>query len=198
MTAEEMLKLTQQTLSANFNGNQKNKTTMNVNEKTFEWKVKNTSKEPVTLALIKGTFPDLEDLQREYSKIDGLMDDGVCVTVSGENAGEVIVESKSEKSIAHFLRMCDTYEMLIKDLDIFSLTKQNIQGKIKHAPTSAFESYNLQEILMNKYISTQQFDDKRVICEDINLPLDPSHIIAFTIAPESEMDFCATIVSAKE
>jgi hypothetical protein len=194
MNYAKMLDLTQQNLSANFIGNNQKLKKMSKNVKNYEFKAKNTSKEDITLALITGTFPDLKEIQKSYPHIDAIVIDGKCAEVTGANAGEVTVDAKTGKSLLHLQNMISKWCMTVRTLEMVSMDKRNFQEYIEHAATSPFETFDLKKTRVADYLSPQQYDSNRVICENINVPLTPWTIVAFTIRAESEIDFALSIV----
>ena len=193
MDYEKMAELTRQNLSANFYGkNQKSEKMKNQRLKKFEFKLKNTSDEDITLALIQGTYPSLEELQTAYNHIDGLFLDGECVKVSA--GGEVTATAKKGRTFAHLLSMVDKgFDFVVRDIEVMSADRGNFAENIEVTVTSVFEKVDMTTIRIADYLSTEQNDGNRVICRSVNIPLTAAHAVTFTVRANSEIDFIMRI-----
>ncbi len=166
----------------------------------FEFKAKNETTEDVTIVLFQGSYPDLEEIQRAYPNIDCLALDGDCfVDGTGADAKKVTMKSKTEKTIEHLQKYVDKFKMNLSCLELQSADKRNFQGYLLVGETSPFETKPLVRIPLSDFVSTDQFDANRAVCDFANHPrwkeiiLSPVTFVALTICSDSQIDAALSI-----
>jgi len=187
--------------SANFNGqNGQNKKQKSKKMKTQKFGIKgeNNTDKDVKLALLPGTFNTIEEIQKVYPEIDGIITDGESFSKTiGGNLKKVIFESKSQKTIEHLKTYAKRVVGEIKDMDIVSMDKENFQQDIVFVETSPFdERPGFTERRLARFVSTHQNDNNRAICKNINIPFHPASLVILTICANSRMDITMDIGAA--
>lgn len=185
-------------LSANFTG--KNKTTMQTikfSYRTFGMTVKNDTDKTLTFALTKGTFPNLEEIKKKYSDVDAILADGEFFKDGTGNEATTKVATctvDGASSVAHLQEFfAHAFEGEIVNMEMVSPSKTNFYDTVQAAIPSPFEAQPAQVTPLSQYLDPSQFDQNRILAEDIRIPLSPVSLVLFRIRAHSEINYTFTI-----
>lgn len=199
MNYQELLKraMGSDGLSANFIG--KNNETMEkilkFENKTFGMVVKNGTDKDVTFVLVKGSFPNLEEIKKKYSDVDAILADGDFFEDGIEGyTKKVNCRVIGASSVAHLQEFfAHAYEGEITDLQMTSTEKNNFYDTVQVVLPSPFEAMPAQQLDLSQYLDPSQFDQNRILANNIGIPLAPLNMVMFRIRAHSEINYTFTI-----
>ena len=185
-------------LSANFLG--KKETIMSsvvFQKKTFRMTVKNDTAEDLTFALVKGTFPDLGEIKKKYADVKAILADGDFFTVGeGDAAKKASCKVSGKTSVKHLQEFfAHGFEGEITNLEMISNEKGNFQEEIQAVIPSPFEAMPADSVALSQCLEPSQYDQNRVIAENIRVPLSPLALVTFTVLANSYVTYVLTINS---
>lgn len=184
-------------LSANFTGknNEKMEKILKFEDKTFGMVVKNGTDKDVTFALIKGSFPNLEEIKKKYNDVDAILADGDFFedTVDGytKKANCRVIGASSVAHLQEFF--AHGYEGEISNLQMTSTEKGNFYDTVQIALPSPFETMPAKQLDLSQYLDPSQFDQNRILADNIGIPLTPLNVVLFRIRAHSEINYTFTI-----
>ena len=194
---ETMLSQAQQNLSANFNGENQNQNTKNMRTQKFGFKAHNDSPEDLRIALLPGTFTDIDEIQRVYPEIDAIVTDGEVIDVSSKF---LTVASKNTKTMEHFKTFSKFVNTEIVRMDIVSDNRENFQKTLDFVETTPFdERPGFTTVSLADSVSPMQNDNHRAIVErralpvigpnnPRGLPIYAGSLVVFSIVGNSRLD----------
>lgn len=173
-------------LSANFTGTNKNEIMKKaVEDGTFKFTVKNTTDEDVTFAILQGTFPDLSEMKKKYPSVKGILADGDFIEVA-ENK-KVTCKVTGDTSVKHFSQFFRNAIGTAKHIEMISTEKGNFQEEVQVVHANPFVVSQIEKIGFSMYLKPNQYDQNRLIADNINVPLNPFAVVLMTVCANSDI-----------
>ena len=183
-------------LSANFDGKTnktRKKMTKLIEGKTFGFVVKNNTAEDLCFALMRGSLPDLAEVQKRYPQVKALLKDGDFYTNDEKKAS---CECRNGGTIAFFQEYFKSIPGTVTMLDMTSTEKENFYTEVEAGTPNPCGIEQLKSKALSDYLGTQQFDQNRVIAKGINIPLSAAHLVLLTVKAGSTVTYTLTINTA--
>lgn len=188
-------------LSANFTGKQKqqnygemvDKKSKLITNRTFGFKVENSTSEDLTFALMDGAMGSIEEIKKRYPHVKAVLADGEFFT--GTDTKKVKCTCKGDGSIKYFQSYFSSVPAVAKTLDMVSSDKENFYTDIEVGTPNPCGIEQLQRKALSDYLGTQQYDQNRIIAKDINVPLSAAHFVTLTVRAGSSVTYTLTINS---
>jgi hypothetical protein len=203
---KKILNLTRENLSANFDGNvqsQKTKKMATIVQKKFELSIISTATQKnAKVALLVGTYPNIDQIKAVYPEIDGVLTDGTSLTIN-EGTTEtpvnktITANSRSSKTIEHLKNYVGKKVLELSNIEIVTNDKRNFQEDIQFAHVSPFnDTRDFTTRRISDYVSPDQMDSNRAVCKGVNIPIFPTTMLVFTIDTASRLDITLTFSEA--
>lgn len=186
-------------LSANFIGNQnEKKMTKLIENKNFSMTVKNGLERDVTFALMPGAMGSIDEIKKRYPDVDAVLADGKFFTEGeGDEAKSVTCTCKNTGTVAFFQDFFRHIPAVIRSIDMTSDNKEDFQNDIQYGIPNPFGIELLERLPLNGYLKTGQYDQNRILAENVNIPMSAVNVQFFTISAGATMTLKFTINSLR-
>lgn len=185
-------------LSANFLGNQNDKTMKLIENKNFSMTIKNNLDRDVTFALMPGAMSSIEEIKKRYPDVDAILKDGAFLTEGeGDAAKTVTCTCKNTGTVKFFQDFFAQIPAVIRSIDMTSDDKEDFQNDIQYGIPNPFGIEQLERLPLNGFLKTGQYDQHRILAENVNIPVSAVNIQLFTITAGATMTLKLTMNSLR-